>query len=163
IKLCEVQGYVYFAFKRAAYLADAMGEAKFADRLTEKRLKLKEKFTQDFWLEDKGCFALALDRHQKPCRVKSSNVGHCLYAGIASAEQAARIAEFLMSPEMFSGWGIRTIGENEALYNPMAYHNGTIWPHDCAIAGAGLARYGFKDHCLKILTGLFDASNLVDF
>ena len=163
IALCEVQGYVYSAFKRGAYLASVMGEDKLADYLSQKKQDLREKFHQYFWLNDVGYFALALDKDKNPCRVKSSNVGHCLYTGLIHKEHAERAAEVLMSPEMFSGWGVRTIGENEPLYNPMSYHNGTIWPHDCAFVGAGMARYGLKDRCIKILTGLFDASNLVDF
>jgi len=163
IALCEVQGYLYLALKSASTLAKALDENELAEQLNKRKDQLKEKFQKDFWQKDLGFYALALDKYKKPCRVKSSNVGHCLYTGIIEGQHAAQVVETLMSPEMFSGWGVRTIGENEALYNPMSYHNGTIWPHDCAIAGAGMARYGFKDHCLKVMTGLFDASNLVDF
>jgi len=163
IALCEVQGYLYLALKSAKDLALAFGENELAEHLRAKKDDLKAKFQKEFWQEDLGIFALALDRHKRPCRVKSSNVGHCLYTGIIDDKKAEQVSKTLMSTEMFSGWGIRTIGENEALYNPMSYHNGTIWPHDCAIGGAGMARYGFKDHCLKVMTGLFDASNLVDF
>lgn len=163
VALSEVQGYLYFALKRAAFLADVMGDDKLAEQLSERRSILRKRFHEVFWLDGPGYFALAVDRNKMPCRVKSSNMGHCLFSGIASQEQAARVADVLMSPEMFSGWGVRTIGENELLYNPMSYHNGTIWPHDSAIVGAGLARYGYKEHCLRILTGLFDAANRVDF
>lgn len=163
IALCEVQGYLYLALKHAAHIASAVGEVELAERLRKKRARLREKFHEKFWLKDVRYFALALDKDKKPCRVKSSNVGHCLFTGIVNKSEAKNVADLLMSPEFFSGWGVRTIGENEALYNPMSYHNGTIWPHDNAIIGAGLARYGYKDYCINILTGLFDASNLLDF
>lgn len=163
IALCEVQGYLYLALKRAADLAKEFGEVDLASHLQRRQEELKINFRRYFWISDLGYIALALDKNKQPCRVKSSNMGHCLFTGIVQDQDAKQIADLLMSPEMFSGWGVRTIGENEALYNPMSYHNGTVWPHDCAIVGAGLARYGFKDYCAQILTGLFDVGTLVDF
>ena len=118
----------------------------------------------DFWCEPIGTYALALDGAKQPCRVRTSNAGHVLFCGVASEERAARVARGLMAPELFSGWGVRTVAVGESRYNPMSYHNGTVWPHDCSIVAAGLARYGMKDSAGRILTGLFDAvSRLPEF
>ncbi|MGE0173190.1 MAG: glycogen debranching N-terminal domain-containing protein [Oligoflexales bacterium] len=163
ISLCEVQAYLYAGLTGAANLAKIFDELDFAEALGLQAELLRRNFQARFWLEDMGCFALALDRDKKPCRVRSSNAGQTLFGKIANKDQARQIADLMLSETMFSGWGVRTIGEGEALYNPMSYHNGTIWPHDNALIGAGLAKYGFKDHCVKILNGLFDASNRMDF
>jgi glycogen debranching enzyme len=116
-----------------------------------------------FWCDDLSTYALALDGRKLPCRVKSSNAGHCLYTGIASPERAQRLAETLMSDEMFSGWGVRTLADSERRYNPMSYHNGSVWPHDNAMIAAGLARYGLMSAVERVMTGLFEASLVVDF
>jgi glycogen debranching enzyme len=115
-----------------------------------------------FWCEDLGTYALALDRHKAACRVRTSNAGHLLFAGIARPDRASRVAKLLLSEEMYSGWGVRTVATGEARYNPMAYHNGSIWPHDNALIALGLAHYGFQSEAMEILTGLFDASLNVD-
>ncbi len=162
IALCEVQGYVYAARRAAASLAEAFGEQDRAARLREQAERLKRNFNRDFWCEELDTYALALDGDKRPCKVRSSNAGHALYTGIADPQYARRLAETLLGGPSFSGWGVRTIAEGEARYNPMSYHNGSIWPHDNSLIAAGLARYGYKEHALKILTALFDASIHLD-
>jgi glycogen debranching enzyme len=162
IALCEVQGYVYAAKRGAAKLAVALGRIEVADELTRQAAALRKRFEDAFWCEDLGTYALALDGEKRPCRVRTSNPGHCLFAGIVAPERAARVAEALLGPTSFSGWGVRTVAEGAARYNPMSYHNGSIWPHDNAMIGAGLARYGRKDATAKILAGMFDASLFVE-
>src|SRR4029077_11604967 len=112
-----------------------------------------------FWCEDIGTYALALDGRKRPCRVRSSNAGQLLFSGIVSRERAQRVADQLMGPDFFSGWGIRTISGREARYNPMSYHNGSVWPHDNALIGLGFARYGLNHHLLRLFTGLFDTAS----
>jgi glycogen debranching enzyme len=102
-------------------------------------------------------YALALDGAKRPCRVRTSNAGHCLFAGIVGPERARRLARTLLGPESFSGWGVRTVAASEARYNPMAYHNGSVWPHDNALIAHGLGRYGLGDMALRVWTGLFEA------
>lgn len=158
IALCEVQGYVYQAKRGAAGLARLLGENERAKILEDEAAVLKARFNQAFWCDDIGTYALALDGAKRPCRVRTSNAGHALYSGIAEAMYARRTAETLLDAASFSGWGIRTVAADERRYNPMAYHNGSIWPHDNALIAVGLARYGFKDKALSIMTGLFNAS-----
>lgn len=158
IALCEVQGYVYAAKKAAASIADALGHAARAHDLRTQAEDLRERFEDAYWCEEIGTYALALDGDKKPCRVVTSNPGHCLYAGIASDERAQQVARTLSSSACFSGWGIRTVSEAERRYNPMSYHNGTIWPHDNALIAAGFARYGLKGAASNVLSSLFDAS-----
>jgi glycogen debranching enzyme len=162
IALCEVQGYAYSAYSAAAGLASTLGLAQFAAGLCEKANHLRQRFEEVFWVEELGTYALALDGNKQPCRVRASNAGHCLFTGIASAEKARRVVETLTAPDMFGGWGVRTIAVGEARYNPMSYHNGSIWPHDNALVAAGFARYGYKTEALRVLTGLFDASVYMD-
>ena len=162
IALAEVQGYVYRAKVQAADLAGALGEHPRADALLHDARALRERFEQAFWCEDIATYALALDGEKRPCRVRSSNAGQVLWSGIASAERAERVAQTLFAPESFSGWGVRTIAEGESRYNPMSYHNGSIWPHDNALIGKGLARYGMKDRAMAILAAMFDASLYMD-
>lgn len=162
IALCEVQGYVYAARKGAAGMARALGNHQFAARLDGAAEDLRCRFEDAFWLEDLGTYALALDGAKRPCRVLSSNPGHVLYTGICGPERARRAATRLMTPELFSGWGVRTLGEREKRYNPMSYHNGSIWPHDNAIAAAGMARYGLTDLAEQIFAGIFEAALYVD-
>ncbi|HET9962753.1 MAG TPA: amylo-alpha-1,6-glucosidase [Nitrospiraceae bacterium] len=163
IALCEVQGYVYNAKLQASKLADALGYAEQGSHLRRQAETLKANFEEVFWCDDLSTYALALDGRKLPCRVKSSNAGHCLYTGIASPERAQRLAETLMSDEMFSGWGVRTLADSERRYNPMSYHNGSVWPHDNAMIAAGLARYGLMSAVERVMTGLFEASLVVDF
>jgi glycogen debranching enzyme len=162
IALCEEQGYVYAAKNYASLLAQVLEEKDFAQQLKVQATQLKQKFNEVFWDEDTCCYALALDGNKKPCNVVSSNPGHCLFCGIVDEDKASKLAATLTSSEMFSGWGIRTLSEGEKRYNPMSYHNGSIWPHDNALIAAGLAKYGFQKEAAKILSALFDASLFIE-
>jgi glycogen debranching enzyme len=162
IALCEVQGYVFAAKNEAAHLARALGQPAQAEALATEAKELARRFEERFWCEELGTYALALDGEKRPCGVRTSNAGHCLFSRIASPERAARVAETLLTPEMFSGWGVRTVARGEARYNPMSYHNGSVWPHDSALIAQGLAEYGRKDLALAILDGLFDVSCRVE-
>lgn len=162
IAVCEVQGYVYNAKCQAAKLARMFGKNDRADTLLAQAASLKEKFNDAFWCEDIATYALALDGDKRPCRVRSSNAGHTLFTGITKPEYARLLADTLLSEHSFSGWGIRTIAESEARYNPMSYHNGTVWPHDNALIAMGLASNGFKDEALRIMEGSFNASLFLD-
>src|SRR5690606_24413152 len=130
--------------------------------LRARALELRERFDERFWIDEIGCYAMALDGTKEPCRVSSSNAGHCLYSGIAKPARVRRVADTLLSQAMFSGWGVRTLSARARRYNPMAYHNGSVWPHDNAFVAAGLAAYGFKHECERITKALFDASIYVD-
>ncbi|MGQ9367275.1 amylo-alpha-1,6-glucosidase [Azospirillum sp. ST 5-10] len=162
IALCEVQAYVYAAKRAGAALARRAGEDALGDRFERSAEELRVRFEAAFWCEDLGTYAIALDGEKRPCRIRSSNAGHALFAGIASPERAARVADSLMSPQSFSGWGIRTLASNEARYNPMSYHNGSIWPHDNALIAMGFERYGFFDRTMRIFEGLFAAAAFID-
>ena len=162
IALCEVQGYVYQARQAGARLARLFGDSDRAQLLDRQAERLKQRFNEVFWCEELSTFALALDGNNELCRVRSSNAGHALYSGIAATEYARCTAETLMSEAMYSGWGVRTLAADERRYNPMSYHNGSVWPHDNAIIAMGLARYGLKEQAMRILTGLFDASISLD-
>jgi glycogen debranching enzyme len=158
IALCEVQGYAYAAKRAAARLAGALGRHDLAGSLEKQAETLRERFEAAFWCEDLGTYALALDGDKQPCRVKTSNAGQTLLSGIAAPDRAARLADLLLDRESFSGWGIRTVAASERRYNPMSYHNGSIWPHDNAIIALGFARYGLTEHTLTLLSGMFDAA-----
>lgn len=162
IALCEVQAYAYEAYNLAAEMADVLGEPARAREWRARASDLAKAFDRAFWLDDLGTYAIALDGAKRPCAVRSSNPGHVLYCGIAPPERAARIAEGIMSPAGFNGWGVRTIFSGEPRYNPMSYHNGSVWPHDTALVAAGLARYGYREDALSILSGMFDASLFLD-
>ena len=162
IALCEIQGYVYGAWSGAARLAEARGDGTTAARWRERAASLQTQFDQAFWCEDLGTYALALDARKRPCRVRTSNPGHCLFTGIASQDRAGRVADTLMSNPSFAGWGVRTVAAGAARYNPMSYHNGSIWPHDNALVAAGLARYGFTGAAGRIMAAMFDLSEAVD-
>jgi glycogen debranching enzyme len=162
IALCEVQAYVYDARLQGARMADALGEHVRAEQLRRQAEQLRESFENRFWCEAESTYAIALDRHKQPCRVRSSNAGHCLFGGIASPDRARRVAETLVGAEMFSGWGVRTISSVESRYNPMSYHNGSVWPHDNGLIAAGLSRYRFDDLIGRPFAGLFDASVSMD-
>ena len=162
IALCEVQGYVYEAKMKAAKMAEALGRSGRASELRHAAIDLKQRFHDAFWSERIGSYAIALDGNKKRCSVRSSNAGQCLFTGIAQPEAAAKIKDALMTDQFFSGWGVRTVATSEARYNPMSYHNGSIWPHDNALIAYGLARYGFKDAATRILSALFDASQFME-
>jgi glycogen debranching enzyme len=162
IALCEVQGYAYAAWAGAARLARVRGDSRQADAWEAAATQLKLAFDSAFWCEQLGTYALALDGHKRPCRVRTSNPGHCLYTGIVRENRASLLAATLMSEAGFSGWGIRTVAAGEARYNPMSYHNGSIWPHDNALGAAGLARYGLTAAATRVSDAMFDLSQAVD-
>jgi len=153
-----VQGYVVQGKQAIAEVAQALGDEALARKLAGEAQALKEKFQSAFWCEELGVYALALDGHKKPCRVLSSNVGHCLWSGIAAPDHAQRIVDGLMGAAFFSGWGVRTIAEGQPRYNPMSYHNGSIWPHDNALAAMGMARYGRTEEAMRLMGALFESS-----
>ncbi|MEU4676981.1 glycogen debranching N-terminal domain-containing protein [Micromonospora sp. NPDC023737] len=160
---CEVQGYAYDAKTRAARLArEFWGDDAYADQLEQEAAKLKERFNRDFWVEDGEYFALALDADGRQCDVLSSNIGHLLWSGIVSHERAEKIAQHLVGPRLFSGWGVRTLAEGEIRYNPIGYHNGTIWPFDNSFIAWGLRRYGFPEEAAIIASGILDAATFFD-
>ncbi len=158
IALCEVQAYVFGAKRGAAELANIFGDTTCAKALQLQADRLQARFEECFWLADLNTYALALDGEKRPCRVRSSNAGQCLWTGIASWERAEAVARTLMTDASFSGWGIRTVATSEPRYNPMSYHNGSVWPHDNALVAAGMARYGLDEPVLQVLAGQFDAT-----
>jgi glycogen debranching enzyme len=123
---------------------------------------LAGRFEAAFWCPELETYALALDGHGEPCRVRTSNAGHCLFAQIAAPERAARVAAGLLDADLFSGWGVRTLAASERRYNPMSYHNGSVWPHDNALIAMGFANYGLRSAALELLNALFDASRHVE-
>jgi glycogen debranching enzyme len=162
IALCEVQGYVYAAKLAAARLCCTLGDKERCTVLEAQAETLSTRFEEAFWCDDLSTYALALDGNKKPCRVRTSNAGHCLYAEIARPDRARLVAETLLSPDSFSGWGVRTVAAGQARYNPLSYHNGSIWPHDNSLIGSGLAKYECKHLAGRILLGLLDASRWAD-
>ena len=162
IALCEVQGYAYAAWRGVARLAALRGETGMARRWEDQAERVRERFEASFWCEDLGMYALALDGQKRPCRIRTSNPGHCLLTGIARPDRARRVVESLTSEDSFAGWGVRTLAAGEPRYNPMSYHNGSIWPHDNALVAAGLSRYGCMREAERIFSAMFDLSQLVD-
>ncbi len=162
IALCEVQGYVYEAKLQLSAMANVLGEQILSERLEAEAAALKKRFNEKFWLPEIQTFAIALDGDKNPCKIRSSNAGHALFCGIADEEHAGELIQTLLSKDSFSGWGIRTVAYGEARYNPMSYHNGSIWPHDNAIIAMGMAQYGFKDEAAMVMTGLFNTAIHVD-
>jgi glycogen debranching enzyme len=157
IALCEVQGYVYAAWRAGATLAALLGQPSEAARLAARAEALRAQFDRAFWCEELGTYAIALDGKKRPCKVRTSNAGQCLFTGIAEPARVDPLARTLLSPESFSGWGVRTVASTERRYNPMSYHNGSIWPHDNALIAYGLSRYGHPERAQRILTGLFQS------
>lgn len=157
IALCEAQGYVYMAKLGAAELLEVLGDSKRADQLRKEAAGLKEKFNRDFWMQSKGFFAEALDKDKRQVDSITSNAGQLLWSGIVDEEKADILRQRLFSPDMFSGWGIRTMSSQMAAYNPVSYHNGTIWPHDNAIIAKGLMNYGFYGESLLAIDSILDA------
>lgn len=158
LALCEVQAYVYGAYLSRSWLAYDAGDNTLAAEYRHLAAKLKEQFNAQFWLPDRGYYAVALDGRKRPVDACTSNMGHCLLFGIVDEDKAPLVAERLMSSEMFSGWGVRTLASDMGAYNPVSYHNGSVWPHDNAIIAAGLLRYGYKEHVQKISTSLLEAA-----
>lgn len=162
IALCELQAYGFAARRGAAVLARALGLEAQAAELEARAEELRARFEEAFWVEELGTYGIALDGRKRLCRVRTSNPGHCLFAGIVAPERARLVADELLSDAMFSGWGMRTVAAGQARYNPMSYHDGSVWPHDNAMAALGLARSGFPDHAARVMGGLFDASRHFD-
>jgi glycogen debranching enzyme len=161
IALCEVQAYVFSAKRGIAAVARDLGNARLAEQLDEQALDLRAKFSSAFWSDELSMFVLALDGEKKQCAVRSSNAGQCLFSGIASDPQQRSMTELLLSPAFFSGWGIRTIVTGEKRYNPMSYHNGSVWPHDNAMIAYGSLRSPDKMLALRVMSGLMDLSENV--
>ena len=162
LALCEVQGYVYGARLGAARIARSLGETPRAIALVEAAQALQVRFNSAFWCADIETYAIALDGDKQPCRVRTSNPGHCLYTGIAHSERARQIIAGLGDEHFFSGWGVRSVGESELRFNPMSYHNGSVWPHDNSLIAAGAARYDDKAFALRILNAQFEAARHFD-
>jgi glycogen debranching enzyme len=162
IALCEVQAYVYGARSGLARVASRLGHATQAERIASAAERMRTAFADAFWCDDLGTYALALDGQKRACRVRSSNAGHVLLTGLAQRDHAAAVAQTLLSEEHFSGWGVRTLATSAPRYNPMSYHDGSVWPHDNAIIAAGLARYGDTRAAAAIFSGLFDACRALD-
>ncbi|MFZ6764742.1 amylo-alpha-1,6-glucosidase [Pseudoroseomonas sp. WGS1072] len=162
IALVEMQAYVYAAWRAAAGIARQLGQATRAAALEERAARLQRDFDTAFWDEALGTYVLALDGRKRPCRVRASNAGHALFAGIALPHRAERVAQAMMEPAFFSGWGIRTLAAGQPRYNPMSYHNGSVWPHDNALIAEGFVRYGQTAAAIRIFEGLFAAATYVD-
>ena len=163
VALVEVQAYAYGAWRAAAAMARRLKRRDDEIRALRQRAEdLRKRFDQAFFDEALGTYVLALDGDKRPCRVRSSNAGHALLTGIALPTRAERVVADLMQPSSFSGWGIRTVPTTEARYNPMSYHNGSVWPHDNALIAAGMARYGYRGQAARIFRGLFEASTYID-
>lgn len=162
IALAEVQAYVYGAWKAAADLYSAIGDPVRSAGYQDRAVQLRNRFDAAFFDEALGTYVLALDGDKRPCRVRSSNAGHVLYTGLAREERAEAVVRTLMAPASFSGWGVRTIASTESRYNPMSYHNGSIWPHDNALIAGGFSRYGYQREAAQIFEGLFAAATYVD-
>jgi glycogen debranching enzyme len=162
IALAEVQGYVFAAKHLAARCAVRMGLVDKARQLEAEAQRLAEQFEAAFWCPELGTYALALDGKKQQCQVRTSNAGQLLFTGIVREDRARMVAEDLMRSHFFTGWGIRTVARGEARYNPMSYHDGSIWPHDNALIALGLARYGHKHAVEQVFKGLFDAATYMD-
>jgi glycogen debranching enzyme len=155
---CEIQGYAYDAKVRCARLArEIWKDEALAAKLEQEAKQLKQRFNKDYWVPERKFFAVALDGSKKKVDSLCSNIGQLLWSGIVDDDKATAVRDHLMSPKMFSGWGIRTMAEGEGGYNPIEYHNGTVWPHDCSFIAAGLARYGFRKEASQIIAGIFEA------
>ena len=160
---CEVQGYAYDAKMRAARMArEFWDDPTYADQLEREAAELKRRFNNDWWVADRGFYALALDPDGRHCDVLTSNIGHLLWSGIVDDERAPKIAEHLVGPRLWSGWGVRTLAEGEVRYNPIGYHNGTIWPFDNSFVAWGLRRYGFAEEAATVANGILDAATYFD-
>jgi glycogen debranching enzyme len=156
---CELQGYVYDARRRAARLArEVWNDDALAARLEEQAEQLKRSFNEDFWLDDREYYALALDGDKKPVDALTSNIGHLLWSGIVDESRADKVVGHLLGPRLFSGWGVRTMAEGDGGYNPIGYHQGTVWPHDNSLIAAGLRRYGYRDEAAAIALAVLEAA-----
>lgn len=156
---CEIQGYTYDAKVRTARLArEVWGDTGWATRLEAEAADLKRRFNEDFWVADRGFFALALDGDKRKVDSLTSNIGHLLWSGIVDDDKAAPLVRHLMGERLFSGWGVRTMAEGEGGYNPIEYHNGTVWPHDNSFIAAGLRRYGYAAEASRLSFAILEAA-----
>ncbi len=162
IALCEVQGYAWAAWRAGERIALLVERADLAAEFACRAERLRRNFDPAFWCEDLSLYALALDGDKRRCRVRASNSGHCLFSGIAAPHRAGRVSRALLRPELFSGWGVRTLAAGEPRFNPMGYHTGSVWPHDNALIAAGMARYGDSESAGRIFAGLFDVAMYCD-
>jgi len=160
IALCEVQGYVYSAFLARSYFASEVGDTTVAERWRAKATDLKRRFNEDFWLADRGYFAMGIDAEKRPIDAMASNMGHCLWTGIVDEDKAEQVGKWLMADDMFTGWGVRTLASSMSGYNPISYHCGSVWPHDNALVAAGLMRYGMVDHAQRLMMAMLDAARV---
>jgi glycogen debranching enzyme len=158
IALAEVQAYVYAAYQARASIATALDDTTTATACADKAAAVKAAFNERFWLPAQGWFAMALGRDKRPVDALASNMGHCLWCGIVDEDKADSVVEHLLSPPMWSGYGVRTLATTMPLYNPISYHNGSVWPHDSSIVAAGLMRYGYVEQAQRIALGLVDAA-----
>ena len=158
LALCEVQGYAYRAFVMAKRLYEQRGNLEKALRYLKKANAIKAKFNQEFWVEEMDFLALALDHKKLACEVFSSNAGHCLATGIVDYEKGKILGDRLFAPDLFSGWGIRTLGANEKRFNPMSYHNGSVWPHDNSFIAYGLKRYGQVSNFNRLFKAMYETT-----
>jgi glycogen debranching enzyme len=159
IALAEVQGYTYAAYVARAHFAREAGQEALARSWARRAAELKQAFNERFWLPDRGWYAVGLDREKRPIDALASNMGHCLWAGIVDEDKAPLVAERLMSPEMFTGWGVRTLASSMGAYDPISYHNGSVWPHDSALVAGGLMRYGFVDQARRLAFAVLAAAD----
>ncbi|RWC78491.1 MAG: amylo-alpha-1,6-glucosidase [Mesorhizobium sp.] len=158
IALVEVQGYVFAAFQGLAKLARLRGEEERAENWEVRADVIRQQVERHFWIEDLSYYALAIDGDGQPCKVRTSNAGHLLYVGLPNPDRARMVADQLLSASFHSGWGLRTLADDAIFFNPMSYHNGSIWPHDTAICAAGLARYGIRDSVVRLMSGTFESA-----
>ena len=158
IALAEVQGYVYDAKRRMARLAAVRGETDLAIRLDAEADQLATRFEQAFWMEDRRYYAIALDRDKRQADAIASNAGQCLWTGIVTPDRARDVMDRILRPEMFSGWGVRTLASGQPGYNPIGYHTGTVWPHDTSLIAAGFKRYGFDDATNRLVGQMMEAA-----
>lgn len=162
IALCEVQAYVYDAYLSRAWMAYDADDPVLGKELADRAEQLKRRFNEQFWIPEHGYYAIALDSKKRQVDACASNMGHCLWVGLVDDDKAPLVAERLMSAEMFSGWGVRTLASDMGAYNPASYHNGSVWPHDNAVIAAGLMRYGFVAEAQRIATALLEAAEFTD-
>jgi glycogen debranching enzyme len=163
IALVEVQGYVYDAKIRTAALLNLFGDPDASERLLADATRLRERIMEHFWLDDLNCFALALDGHKRPIPTVTTNAGHLLWSRVPDAEHARKLADTLLGPDMYSGWGIRTLSAQHPVFNPMSYHNGSIWPHDNALVVLGLAHYALAPRTLPVVSAMREAAANMEF
>jgi glycogen debranching enzyme len=158
IALCEAQGYAYAAWLAGAELVEMLGDDPEAQDFRRRARALREAFERDFWMPHEAFYALALDGDKRPCEVIASNAGHCLWAGLVDEARAEAVSKPLLADDMVSGWGMRTLASREVRYNPMSYHNGSVWPHDNTLAAGGFRRYRMPEHAVTLASALFEAS-----